>query len=81
MPLFASDMGISPTNPRFSYSVIAFDGSGSAGETVPGTGYFNAAFFYRKLIACRIRPSLDGGFTNSAERCDLAASRSSAPRP
>jgi hypothetical protein len=52
-----------------------------------GTFLFNLAtgalffFFYRKLIACRIRPSLDGGFTNSAERCDLAASRSSAPRP
>jgi subtilisin family serine protease len=42
MPVFASDMGISPTNPRLSYSVIAFDGSGSAGEAVPGTGYFNA---------------------------------------
>jgi minor extracellular serine protease Vpr len=42
MPVFASDLGISPTNPRFSYSVIAFDGSGSAGEAVPGTGYFNA---------------------------------------
>ncbi len=42
MPVFASHMGISPTNPRLSYSVNAFDGSGSAGEAVPGTGYFNA---------------------------------------
>jgi len=42
MPVFASDLGISPTNPRFSYSVTAFDGSGSAGEAVPGTGFFNA---------------------------------------
>ncbi len=42
MPVFASDLGISPKNPRFSYSVTAFDGSGSAGEAVPGTGFFNA---------------------------------------
>jgi len=38
MPVFASDMGICPANPRISYSVTAFDGSGSAGEAVPGTG-------------------------------------------
>jgi hypothetical protein len=42
LPVYASDMGISPTNPRLSYSVVAFDGSGSSGEAVPGTGYFNA---------------------------------------
>jgi minor extracellular serine protease Vpr len=42
MPVLASHLGISPTNPRLSYVVNAFDGSGSAGETVPGTGYFNA---------------------------------------
>jgi minor extracellular serine protease Vpr len=42
MSVFASDLGITSTNPRLSYSVIGFDGSGSPGEVVPGAGYFNA---------------------------------------
>jgi subtilisin family serine protease len=41
MPVFASDMGISPTNPRFTYTVNAFDATG-AGESLTGTASFNA---------------------------------------
>ena len=41
IPAFASDMGISPTNPRFTYAVNAFDASG-AGESLTGTASFNA---------------------------------------
>jgi hypothetical protein len=41
MPVLASDMGISPTNPRFTYAVNAFDETG-AGESLTGTGSFNA---------------------------------------
>jgi minor extracellular serine protease Vpr len=41
IPVFASDMGISPTNPRFTYSVNAFDATG-AGESLTGTGSLNA---------------------------------------
>jgi minor extracellular serine protease Vpr len=41
IPVLASDMGISPTNPRFSYNVNAFDDTG-AGESVAGTASFNA---------------------------------------
>jgi len=41
MPVFASDMGISPTNPRFSYTVNAFDSTG-AGESLTGVASFNA---------------------------------------
>lgn len=41
IPVFASDMGISPTNPRFSYMMNAFDNVGAA-ETVTGTAAFNA---------------------------------------
>jgi len=41
MPVFASDLGISPTNPRFTYTVNAFDDTG-AGESVTGTASFNA---------------------------------------
>jgi hypothetical protein len=41
IPVFASDMGISPSNPRFTYSVNAFDSAG-AGESVNGTASFNA---------------------------------------
>jgi minor extracellular serine protease Vpr len=41
MPVFASDMGISPTNPRFTYTVNAFDDTG-AGESLTGTASFNA---------------------------------------
>ncbi len=41
MPVFASDLGISPANPRFSYYVNAFDANGAA-ETVPGIAAFNA---------------------------------------
>jgi minor extracellular serine protease Vpr len=41
MPVFASDLGLSPTNPRFTYTVNAFDDTG-AGESVAGTASFNA---------------------------------------
>jgi minor extracellular serine protease Vpr len=41
LPVFASELGISPTNPRFSYWLNAFDGNG-AGESVPGIASFNA---------------------------------------
>jgi len=41
MPVFASDLGISPTNPRFTYTVNAFDDTG-AGESVTGIASFNA---------------------------------------
>ncbi len=41
MPVLASDLGISPTNPRFSYTMNAFDATG-AGESLTGTGSFNA---------------------------------------
>ena len=41
MPVLASHLGISPTNPRFTYRVNAFDDTG-AGEAVAGTASFNA---------------------------------------
>ena len=41
LPVFASDLGLSPTNPRFTYVVNAFDDTG-AGELVPGAASFNA---------------------------------------
>jgi minor extracellular serine protease Vpr len=41
MPVLASDLGISPTNPRFTYTVNAFDDTG-AGEELTGTASFNA---------------------------------------
>lgn len=41
MPVLASDLGISPTNPRFTYTVHAFDSAG-AGESLAGTASFNA---------------------------------------
>jgi minor extracellular serine protease Vpr len=41
IPVLASDLGISPTNPRFSYYLNAFDATGAA-ETVPGIASFNA---------------------------------------
>jgi len=41
MPVFASDLGISPTNPRFSYTMNAFDSTG-AGESLTGVASFNA---------------------------------------
>jgi len=42
LPVFASDLGLSPTNPRFSYTFSAtniFDGTTA---TLPGTASFNA---------------------------------------
>jgi subtilisin family serine protease len=41
MPVLASDLGITPSNPRFTYTVFAFDDTGT-GEQVPGTASFNA---------------------------------------
>jgi subtilisin family serine protease len=41
MPVLASHLGISPTNPRFTYTVSAFDDTG-AGEDLMGTASFNA---------------------------------------
>jgi minor extracellular serine protease Vpr len=41
IPVFASDLGITPTNPRLTYAVNAFDSSGGS-ESVPGTASFNA---------------------------------------
>jgi subtilisin family serine protease len=41
LPVFASDLGISPTNPRFTYTMNAFDDTG-AGEALTGTASFNA---------------------------------------
>jgi minor extracellular serine protease Vpr len=41
MPVFASHLGITPSNPRFTYAVNAFDDTG-AGESVTGTASFNA---------------------------------------
>jgi minor extracellular serine protease Vpr len=41
MPVLASHLGISPTNPRFAYTVNAFDDTG-AGEALTGTASFNA---------------------------------------
>jgi minor extracellular serine protease Vpr len=41
MPVYASDLGISTTNPRFTYTMNAFDDTG-AGESLTGTASFNA---------------------------------------
>jgi minor extracellular serine protease Vpr len=41
IPVFASDLGISPTNPRLTYAMNAFDETG-AGESLTGTASFNA---------------------------------------
>jgi minor extracellular serine protease Vpr len=41
MPVLASHLGISPTNPRFTYTVNAFDDTGAA-ESLTGTASFNA---------------------------------------
>jgi len=41
LPVFASDLGITPTNPRFTYTMNAFDDTG-AGEALTGTASFNA---------------------------------------
>jgi minor extracellular serine protease Vpr len=41
IPVLASDLGITPTNPRLTYTVNAFDDTG-AGESLTGTASFNA---------------------------------------
>ena len=42
MPVLASDMGISPTNPRFSYSETTFDLLDGTQSSLPGVASFNA---------------------------------------
>jgi minor extracellular serine protease Vpr len=42
IPVFASDMGLSPTNPRFTYTAVGFNLETGDSSTVPGTGSFNA---------------------------------------
>jgi minor extracellular serine protease Vpr len=41
LPFLASDVGLSPANPRFTYSATLFDLDGTAAD-VPGTASFNA---------------------------------------
>ena len=41
LPMLASDLGVSPTNPRLSYSVVAFDGEVATGAQMPGVAPFN----------------------------------------
>ena len=41
LPVFASDLGITPANPRFTYTMNAFDDTG-AGMALTGTASFNA---------------------------------------
>ena len=41
LPMLASDLGISPTNPRLSYSIVAFDGQVATGVQMPGVAPFN----------------------------------------
>ena len=41
MPVLASDLGISPSNARFTYTMNAFDDTG-AGESLTGNASFNA---------------------------------------
>lgn len=42
MPVRASDMGISPTNPRFSYTENTFNNLDGSSSSMPGTATFNA---------------------------------------
>jgi minor extracellular serine protease Vpr len=42
IPVFAADMGLSPTSPRFTYTAAAFNLAGGTPVSVPGTGAFNA---------------------------------------
>jgi minor extracellular serine protease Vpr len=41
MPVLASDLGISPANPRITYTLVAYDDTG-ASESLSGTASFNA---------------------------------------
>ena len=41
MPVLASDLGVSPTNPRFTYTMTVYDDTG-ASESLAGTASFNA---------------------------------------
>jgi subtilisin family serine protease len=41
IPVLASDLGVTPANPRFTYAMNAFDDTG-AGESLTGTASFNA---------------------------------------
>jgi minor extracellular serine protease Vpr len=42
MPVLASDLGISPANPRFTYTMVSYDDSTGASESLTGTAGFNA---------------------------------------
>jgi minor extracellular serine protease Vpr len=42
MPVLASDLGISPANPRFTYTMISYDDSTGTSEALAGTAAFNA---------------------------------------
>jgi len=42
LPVLASDLGLSPSKPRFSYAVQASNISDGTTETLPGTASFNA---------------------------------------
>lgn len=41
IPVYASDLGISPTNPRFTYTAVGYDLKNGDSWTVPGTASFN----------------------------------------
>jgi len=42
LPIFASDIGVTPANPRFAYQAQAIDGFTGNASVVPGTAKFNA---------------------------------------
>ena len=42
LPVWASDMGITPANPRFSYTETTYNLSDLTSANMPGTGTFNA---------------------------------------
>jgi len=42
LPVLASDLGITPSNPRFSYTETTFNNLDGTQSSLPGVGYFNA---------------------------------------